>query len=71
MVPDIAAAAEGVFKQLRFTACNHVFESGPTIYTTRDGVRMTKAGIVKAKFSRRPQAWWRLRREPLAIRLDS
>ena len=23
---------------------------------------MTKAGIVKAKFSRRPQAWWRLRR---------
>ena len=45
-----------------FTACNHVFESGPTIYTTRDGIRMTKAGIVKAKFSRRPQAWWRLRR---------
>ena len=45
-----------------FTACNHVFQSGPTIYTTRDGVRMTKAGIVKAKFSRRPQAWWRLRR---------
>ena len=45
-----------------FTACNHVFESGPTIYTTRDGIRMTKAGIVKAKFSRRPQAWWKLRR---------
>ncbi len=45
-----------------FTACNHVFESGPTIYTTRDGVRMTKAGIVKARFSRRPQAWWKLRR---------
>ena len=45
-----------------FTACNHVFESGPTIYTTRDGIRMTKAGIVKAKFPRRPQAWWRLRR---------
>ena len=45
-----------------FTACNHVFQSGPTIYTTRDGIRMTKAGIVKAKFSRRPQAWWRLRR---------
>ena len=35
-----------------FTACNHVFASGPTIYTTRDGVRMTKAGIVKAKFPR-------------------
>ena len=45
-----------------FTACNHVFESGPTIYTTRDGIRMTKAGIVKAKFHRRPQAWWRLKR---------
>ena len=45
-----------------FTACNHDFPSGPTIYTTRDGVRMTKAGIVRAKFSRRPQAWWKLRR---------
>ena len=45
-----------------FTACNHVFESGPTIYTTRDGIRMTKAGIVKAKFTRRPQAWWKLKR---------
>ena len=45
-----------------FTACNHVFESGPPIYTTRDGIRMTKAGVVKAKFSRRPQAWWKLRR---------
>ena len=39
-----------------FTACNHVFESGPTIYTTRNGIRMTKAGIVRAKFHRRPQA---------------
>ena len=37
-----------------FTACNHVFGSGPTIYTTRDGIRMTKAGIVRAKFHRRP-----------------
>ena len=45
-----------------FTACNHVFESGPTIYTTRDGIRMTKAGIVRARFHRRPQAWWKLRR---------
>ena len=45
-----------------FTACNHVFDSGPTIYTTRDGIRLTKAGIVKARFSRRPQAWWKLRR---------
>ena len=45
-----------------FTACNHEFESGPTIYTTKDGIRMTKAGIVKAKFSRHPQAWWKLKR---------
>lgn len=45
-----------------FTACSHDFESGPTIYITRDGIRMTKAGIVKARFSRRPQAWWKLKR---------
>ena len=45
-----------------FTACNHVFESGPTIYITKDGIRMTKAGIVKAKFSRRPRNGWRLKR---------
>ena len=45
-----------------FTACNHDFASGPTIYTTRDGIRMTKAGIVRAAFHRRPQAWWKLRR---------
>ena len=45
-----------------FTACNHVFESGPTIYTTRDGIRMTKAGIVKARFSRRPGNGWKLKR---------
>lgn len=45
-----------------FTACNHEFESGPTIYITKDGIRMTKAGIVKAKFSRRPRNGWRLKR---------
>ena len=45
-----------------FTACNHVFESGPTIYTTKNGIRMTKAGIVKAKFPRRAQGWWKLKR---------
>ena len=45
-----------------FTACNHDFTSGPTIYTTRNGIRMTKAGIVRAAFHRRPQAWWKLRR---------
>ncbi len=45
-----------------FTACNHDFPSGPTIYLTRDAIRMTKAGAVKAKFHRRPQAWWKLKR---------
>ena len=45
-----------------FTACNHEFESGPTIYTTRDGIRMTKAGIVRARFHRRPRPWWKLKR---------
>lgn len=45
-----------------FTACSHNFESGPTIYTTGDGIRMTKAGVVKARFHRRPQAWWKLKR---------
>ena len=45
-----------------FTACNHEFESGPTIYITKDGIRMTKAGIVKAKFSRRPRNGWKLKR---------
>ena len=45
-----------------FTACNHEFESGPTIYVTKAGILLTKAGIVQAKFSRRPQAWWKLKR---------
>ena len=45
-----------------FTACNHEFESGPTIYTTPDGLRMTKAGVVRAKFSRRPRNGWKLKR---------
>ncbi len=45
-----------------FTACNHDFESGPTIYITKDGIRMTKAGIVKAVFSRRPRNGWKLKR---------
>ena len=45
-----------------FTACNHEFESAPAIYTTKNGIRMTKAGIVRARFYRRPQAWWKLKR---------
>ena len=45
-----------------FTACNHEFESGPTIYITQDGLRMTKAGIIKARFPRRPRNGWKLKR---------
>ena len=45
-----------------FTACSHDFAAGPTIYITRDGLRLTKAGIVKAKFPRRPRGGWKLRR---------
>ncbi len=45
-----------------FTAYNHDFESGPTIYVTQDGIRMTKAGIVRAVFSRRPRNGWKLKR---------
>jgi len=43
-----------------FTACNH--KVYPTIYTTRDGVRMTKAGVVRAVFPRRPRSGWVLKR---------
>lgn len=45
-----------------FTACNQFFGSSATIYATRDAVRMTKAGLVKAKFSRRPRSGWKLTR---------
>ena len=45
-----------------FTACSHEFESGPTIYITKNGIRMTKAGIVKAVFPRRPRNGWKLKR---------
>lgn len=45
-----------------FTACNHEFESGPTIYITEDGIRMTKAGVVRAKFPQRPRNGWKLKR---------
>ena len=43
-----------------FTACNHEFESGPTIYITKDGLRLTKAGIVRAVFPHRPRNGWKL-----------
>ena len=39
-----------------------MFTSGPTIYTTRDGIRMTKAGMIRAVFPRRPQNGWKLKR---------
>ena len=38
-----------------FTACNHVFSSGPTIYTTRDGIRMTKAGLSRPSSTAGPR----------------
>lgn len=43
-----------------FSACNHVMGNSVTIYTTRDAVRMTKAGLIRAKFPRRPRSGWRL-----------
>ena len=45
-----------------FTACNQFSPSGSTIYITKDGVRMTKAGLVRAKFPRRPRSGWKLTR---------
>ena len=45
-----------------FSACSHEFESGGTICITGDGLRMTKAGIVRAKSSRRPRNGWKLKR---------
>ena len=45
-----------------FTACNQFSPSGSTIYITKDAVRMTKAGLVRAKFSRRPRSGWKLTR---------
>ena len=45
-----------------FTACNHVMGGSETVYITRDAVRMTKAGLVRAKFPRRPRNGWKLKR---------
>ncbi len=45
-----------------FTACNHVVGNSATIYITRDAVRLTKAGLVRAKFPRRPRSGWKLTR---------
>jgi len=46
-----------------YTVCNKEFPtSPPTIYLTKEGIRMTKTGIVKATFPRRPRSGWKLRR---------
>lgn len=45
-----------------FTACNQFSPSGSTIYITRDALRMTKAGLIRAKFPRRPRSGWKLTR---------
>lgn len=45
-----------------FSACNHVMGNSATIYITQNAVRMTKAGLVRAKFPRRPRSGWKLTR---------
>ena len=45
-----------------FSACNHVMGSSATIYITQNAVRMTKAGLVRASFPRRPRSGWKLTR---------
>ena len=45
-----------------FSACNHVMGNSETIYITRNAVRMTKAGLVRATFPRRPRSGWKLTR---------
>lgn len=45
-----------------FSACNTFWAGGSTIYTTRDAIRMTKAGLVKATFPRRARSGWKLTR---------
>ena len=45
-----------------YSVCNCHSPSGSTIYTTRDAIRMTKLGLVKARFPRRPESGWELKR---------
>lgn len=45
-----------------FSACNQISGNSATIYITKDAVRMTKSGLVRAKFSRRPRSGWKLTR---------
>lgn len=45
-----------------FSVCNRMSGNSATLYITRDAVRMTKVGLVRAKFSRRPRSGWKLTR---------
>lgn len=45
-----------------FCACNHICGNSATIYITKDALRMTKTGLIKAKFPRRPRSGWKLTR---------
>lgn len=45
-----------------FSACNTFWDGGATIYTTRNAIRMTKAGAVRATFPRRARSGWKLTR---------
>lgn len=45
-----------------FAACNHIMGNSATIYITKNAVRMTKAGLIRAKFPRRPRSGWKLTR---------
>ena len=45
-----------------YSACNQFWKGGSTIYITQNAIRMTKTGLVKAAFPRRPRSGWRLTR---------
>jgi len=47
-----------------YSACNQFWNDGAssTIYITKNAIRMTKVGFIKASFSRRPRSGWRLTR---------
>ena len=49
-----------------FSACNQVCGNSATIYITQNAVRMTKSGLVRAVFPRRPRSGWKLTRITVA-----
>lgn len=51
------------------TFCQHT-KRGPTIYLTEDGVRLPKAGLVRAKIYRKPLHWWVLRSAVVSRKAD-